>query len=375
MEPIRVLHVLGGLNRGGAETMVMNLYREIDRTQIQFDFIIHTDKHQEYYDDIIGLGGRIYTMPKFDGKNIFKLKSIWNKFFKDHPEYKILHSHVRSYASLFFPIAKKYGVKTIIHSHSTNEGKGISRIIKRIMEYPLRHQADYLMACSREAGKWLYGEKACRKNNYIFLPNAIDTDKYCFSKETAETYRKIFGLHGKFVLGHVGRFHEAKNHMFLLNIFAKVLEKRSDAMLLLVGDGELRSEIEYKIQELGIENQVVLTGSREDVPQLLQAMDIFVFPSRWEGLPVTVVEAQAAGLPCLISDKITTDVDLSALVNRLPIDDSNIWAEVILNSDTKRMDVIPEIKKAGFDVKDTAKFLSDLYISLGENNAQIHNET
>lgn len=372
---IRVLHMLGSLDVGGSQIMLLNLYRNIDRECVQFDIVLDHPESQSLASEFKKLGSRIFILPNFGGWNFREVCNSWKQFFKDHPEYKILHSHVRSYASLFFPIAKKYGVKTIIHSHSTNEGKGISRIIKRIMEYPLRHQADYLMACSNEAGKWLYGEKACRKNNYIFLPNAIDTDKYRFSKETAETYRKIFGLQGKFVLGHVGRFHEAKNHMFLLNIFAKVLEKRSDAVLLLVGDGELRSEIEYKIRELGIENQVILTGSREDVPQLLQAMDIFVFPSRWEGLPVTVVEAQAAGLPCLISDKITTDVDLSALVNRLPIDDSNIWAEAILNSDTKRMDVIPEIKKAGFDVKDTAKFLTDLYMSLGENNAQIHNET
>lgn len=371
---IRVLHVLGGLARGGAETMVMNLYRAVDRSKIQFDFIIHTDKRQDYYDEIIALGGRIYTIPKFDGKNIFKLRSIWKRFFKEHPEYKILHSHVRSYASIYIPIAKKYGVKTIIHSHSTNEGKGLNRLIKRIMEFPLRYQADYLMACSNEAGKWLYGAKACQKSNYIFIPNAIDTDKYLFSKETAENYRKIFGLQGKFVLGHVGRFHEAKNHAFLLEVFAKVLEKRADAILLLVGDGGLRSEIEHKIRELKIENQVILTGSREDVPQLLQAMDIFVFPSRWEGLPVTVVEAQAIGLPCLISEKITTDVDLSALVKRLPIDDSNKWCEAILETDTQKLNVIAEIKKAGFDVKDTAERLMEFYISIGENNVKIHNE-
>ena len=371
---VRILHVLGGLARGGAETMVMNLYRVIDRSKIQFDFVIHTDAQQAYYKEIISLGGRIYNFPNFKGWNFREMRRRWDRFFSEHPEYKILHSHVRSYASLYIPIAKKHGLRTIIHSHSTNEGKGISRFIKRIMEHPLRHQADYLMACSSEAGKWLYGAKACRKNNYIFLPNAIDTEKYRFSKKTADAYRETLGLQNKFVLGHVGRFHEAKNHKFLLEIFEKVLERRSDAMLLIVGDGELRKEIELKIQELGIKNQVVLTGSREDVPKLLQAMDVFVFPSRWEGLPMTVVEAQAAGLPCLISDKITTDVDISALVKRLPIDDSDKWCEAILETDIKKMNVIPEIKKAGFDVKDTAKQLTDLYMSLGENNVKIHNE-
>lgn len=372
---IRVLHMLGSLDVGGSQMMLLNLYRNIDWERVQFDIVLDHPENPSLAGEFEKLGSRIFILPSFKGRNFREIRESWKKFFKEHPEYKILHSHVRSYASIYIPIAKKYGLKTIIHSHSTNEGKGVSRLIKRIMEFPLRYQADYLMACSSEAGKWLYGAKACQKSNYIFIPNAIDTDKYLFSKETAETYRKAFGLQGKFVLGHVGRFHEAKNHIFLLEVFAKVLEKRSDAMLLLVGDGELRGEIEHKIQELGVKNQVVLTGSREDVPQLLQAMDVFVFPSRWEGLPVTVVEAQAAGLPCLISDKITTDVDLSALVKRLPIDDSNKWCEAILETNTRKMNVISEIKKAGFEVKDVAKRLMDFYISIGENDGKIHNAT
>ena len=371
---IRVLHMLGSLDIGGSQIMLLNLYRNIDRKRVQFDVVLDHPENSKLANEFKKLGSHIFVLPKFKGWNFREIRKSWKRFFKEHPEYKILHSHVRSYASLYIPIAKRCGVKTIIHSHSTNEGKGISRMIKRIMEFPLRRQADYLMACSNEAGKWLYGAKACKKSNYIFLPNAINTDKYHFSMETAETYRKTLGLQGKFVLGHVGRFHEAKNHVFLLEIFAKVLEKRSDATLLLIGDGELRGAIEQKIRELRIERHVVLTGNRADVPQLLHAMDVFVFPSLWEGLPVTVVEAQAVGLPCLISDKITTDVDLSALVKRLPIDDSNIWAEAVLNLDIKRMNVIPEIKKAGFDVKDTAKHLMDFYMSLGENNVKIHNE-
>lgn len=364
---IRVLHVLGGLERGGAETMVMNLYRNIDHNKIQFDFIIHTLEKQAYYQEIIDMGGRVYHFPAFNGKNIFLLKKKWAQFFAEHMEYKILHSHVRSYASLYIPIAKKYGLKTIIHSHSTSNGKGVSSIIKRILQFPLRYQADYLMACSNEAGQWLYGAKGCKKDNYLFIPNAIYTEKYRFSEKIATEYRKKLNLEDKLVIGHVGRFHEAKNHMFLLEVFAKICEKRSDAILLLVGDGDLRQDIQMKIHSLNLDNKVLLTGSRDDVPQLMQAMDLFVFPSLWEGLPVTVVEAQAAGLPCLISDNITTDVDLSKLVVRLPVDDIYVWVEAILNSEIKKSDITSEIRRAGFDVKNSVENLTKFYYSIFDN--------
>lgn len=358
---IRVLHVLGGLERGGAETMVLNIYRAIDRRIVQFDFIIHTTEHQAYYDEIINLGGKIYSFPAFNGKNTFQLRHLWNTFFIEHPEYKILHSHVRSYASLYLPIAKKYGVKTIIHSHSTSNGKGVTSIVKRVLQYPLRYQADYLMACSNEAGRWLFGEKACKRSNYYFIPNAIDVEQYQFTPEIAEQYRKALGIQGKFVVGHVGRFHEAKNHFFLLDIFAEVSKKRADAMLLLVGDGNLRYAIETKIHDLKLEGRVVLTGNRDDVPQLMSAMDVFVFPSVWEGLPVTVVEAQASGLHCLISDQITKDVDTTELVERLSIDNVKLWVDHILNVNVDRMDVMRKVKQAGFDVKDSAAKLKEFY--------------
>lgn len=364
---VRILHVLGGLERGGAETMVMNLYRNIDRSNIQFDFIIHTTEKQAYYQEISHMGGKIYHFPAFNGKNIFFLKNKWARFFTDHPEYKILHSHVRSYASLYLPIAKKHGLKTIIHSHSTSNGKGVLAVVKRFLQFPLRYQADYLIACSDESGKWLYGTKACKKHNYMLIPNAIDTEKYRFSEQISNAYRKKMNIENRFVIGHVGRFHEAKNHMFLLDVFAGVCAKRSDAVLLLVGDGSLRKNIQNKIHSLKLNDRVILTGSRNDVPQLMQAMDVFIFPSLWEGLPVTVVEAQAAGLPCLISDRITSGVDLSKLVMRLPVDDPYVWVKAILNLKTKRSDVTTEIKRAGFDIKDSATDLTEFYLSISED--------
>lgn len=361
---IRILHVLGGLERRGAETMIMNIYRNIDRETVQFDFVIHTHEKQAYYQEILDLGGKIYHFPAFNGKNLFLIKKLWDGFFKEHPEYKILHSHIRSYASIYFQIAKKHGLKLIIHSHSTSNGKGLTSAVKYVLQLPLRFQADFFMACSTESGKWLYGKNACKKPNYRLIPNGIDIDQFAYSETIAAEYRKSLGLQDKFVIGHVGRLHKAKNHMFLLDIFAGVCERRPDAMLLLVGDGDVREKIESKIRRLGLENRVLITGTRSDVSNLLQAMDVFVFPSLWEGLPVTVVEAQAAGLPCLISDMITNDVVISESVKRLPIENSKEWIDAILSVDTHRKDVRDKIKSAGFDVRDVAVVLKNLYIDL-----------
>jgi glycosyltransferase involved in cell wall biosynthesis len=365
-EMIRVLQVLGGLNRGGAETMVMNLYRATDKSKVQFDFIVHSEKEDAYADEIRSLGGKIYVFPKFRLKNYFSYKKCWDVFLKEHPEYKILHSHVRSYASLYLPIAKKHGVKTIIHSHSTSNGKGISSIVKRVMQSSLKRRADYLFACSAESGKWLFGEKAVKKENYRMIPNAVDTSKFAFNSESRREIRASLGIgEDTVVYGHVGRFHPAKNHAFLLEVFCEVLKKDANAVLLVAGDGALRAEIERKIAELGISESVKLLGSRPDVAELMSAMDAFVFPSLWEGLPVTVVEAQASGLPCFVSDTVTRDVYVSSLVKYLPINEGvNIWADELTSSSFERKDVIENIKNAGFDVTESAKKLSEFYMEL-----------
>ena len=367
---IRILHVLGGLDRGGAETMVMNLYRNIDKKLVQFDFIIHTEKKQAYYDEIVGLGGRIFHFPAFNGFNYFKMKKLWKQFFINHPEYKILHSHIRSYASLYLPIAKKAGLKTIIHSHSTSNGKGLSSVVKRIMQYPLRWQADYFFGCSKEAGAWLFGDKIVNSSKFHIWPNAIDTEQYRFNSDICREYREKIGLSDKKTFIHVGRFHPAKNHQFLLNVFARIHKLDSNTVLLLAGDGELRSEIEMQIASLNLQNDVILLGSRSDVPKLLQAADIFIFPSAWEGLPVTVVEAQAAGLPCFISANVTKEVCVSELVNFLPIDNGvDCWVNSINQVSIEKKNVIDKIKKAGFDIQYTANELAKFYQKL-DNNLQ-----
>lgn len=360
---IRVLQMIGSLNVGGSQTMIMNIYRNIDRTKMQFDFVLDHPKETYFAQELKDMGARIYTMPLFNGANAAEVKKDWNNFFYMHPEYKVLHSHVRSYASLYLPVAKKHGVKTIIHSHSTSNGSGPAAMAKNALQYPLKKQADILMACSTEAGLWLYGEKACKSDKYVFMPNAVDIERFAFSEQKRNAMRKKLGLEGRFVVGHVGRFMADKNHLFLVEAFAKLHEKRPESSLLLVGEGDLQRAAAMKAVELGVAEDVILTGNRNDVPELLCAMDLFAFPSLREGLPATVIEAQAAGLPCLVSEAVTNDVAISPLVKRLPIDSTELWAEEMFKAGS-RQDVSEHIIKAGFDVRASAQQLYELYVKL-----------
>lgn len=363
---IRVLQVMGGLNRGGAETMVMNFYRVMDRNEIQFDFITHDKEKMDYKDEIEKMGGKVYVFPKFKGYNIVTYRNTWKSFFKNHPEYRILHSHLRSYASIYFPIAKKYGLKTIIHSHSTSNGNGFKSIVKYLLQKPLAKQADYLFACSKEAGEWLYGSDRINDDNYYLVKNSIDINKYRYNKKIRDNYRKELNLDNKLVLGHVGRLSKPKNHIFLLKVFKKILEKNSNVILLIIGDGDLKEEINNKIKELDLEDKVYMLGSREDVEYILQAIDIFLFPSFWEGLPVSVIEAQASGLPCILSNTITDEVKLLDNLEYLPIDKGeDLWADTLLNMDKTRIKNGSEIVSSkGFDIVKTSKWLLKFYKNL-----------
>lgn len=325
---IRVLHVLGGLNLGGAETMVMNLYRAIDRSQIQFDFIIHLQEHQAYEDEIREMGGRIYRFPKFSGKNIFEMRRIWKQFFLKHPEYKILHSHIRSYASVYIPIAKAAGLTTIVHSHSTSNGSGISAIVKDMLQLPIRHTADYLFACSDKAGKWLYGEKATKQPNYRMIPNGVDLKRFAFCEEKRQQMRQELGIaEDTFVLGHIGRITVPKNHQFLVELFAEYHKENPDSKLLLVGDGELFETVQQQCTQLGIQDAVIMAGSKTNTEDYYQAMDVFVFPSLWEGLGIVAIEAQANGLTCLVSENVPREAILMRNTKVLSLQAKGEWLD------------------------------------------------
>lgn len=366
-QQIRILHVIGQMNRGGAESMIMNIYRKIDRTKIQFDFVVHTDSICDFDDEIKLLGGKIYNCPRFTGINIVSYIKFWNEFFKEHKEYKIIHGHIGSSASIYLEIAKKNGLFTIAHSHSGGFDTGIKGSMYILFSYPTRFIADYFFACSESAGISRYGKRVVNnKTIFSVLKNAIDVNQYAFSEEIRDKKRKELDLENKFVIGHVGRFDKAKNQEYLVEIFKLIAKKNENAILILIGDGELRPHIFEKVKNYGLGDRVIFTGVRSDVNELLQAMDVFVFPSIYEGLPVTVIEAQAAGLPCIISDTITDEVCITPLVEKLSIEqEPMVWVRNIelLNKNIHE-NFSRKIKNCGYDINTSVLSLEKFYLSI-----------
>lgn len=362
--PLRILHAVVNMNRGGAETLIMNLYRNIDRSKIQFDFL--TCRPGVFDQEIEGMGGRIHRIPYVNDVGHFGYVKSLNTFFSSHPEYKIVHSHMDKMSGLVLRSAKKAGVPIrISHSHNTSsEGGTVVKAYKSYAGKFILPTATHLLACSNLAANWLFAKKA---KQAIILKNGIDSDQFMFSAEIRKQVREELDLIEKnFVLGHVGRFAHQKNHSYLIDIFADVLVYIPDAILILVGDGPLRDEIEQKVRTLKIEDNVRFLGVRSDIHRLLQAFDVFVFPSLHEGLPVTLVEAQGAGLPCIISEEITKEVDLGIhLIQYSNLTDRMNWVEKIqqiAEGNITRNIPTSFLSEKGYDIKNTAKLTEDFYL-------------
>lgn len=344
--------------------MVMNLYHGIDRTRMQFDFIANArETAYSYVSEISRLGGNVYFVPELRLRNLRKYIAAWKKLLQDHPEWKIIHGHHTSTAFIYLKLAKNSKRVTIAHSNIAGGDFSVKSAVKRLLRYPLRYLADYLFACSDGAAKWMFGSKAKRA---LILKNSIDTAQYTFNAQAREEKRKELQLGGRFVIGHVGRFRRMKNHTFLLKVFKEVHETDENAVLLLVGDGRLRRKLEKRVKRLGLTDNVVFAGIRKDVPQLLQAMDVFVFPSLYEGIPMALVEAQASGLPCVVSQNIhpqikITDGLLFMSLRKPPKE----WAKAVLAlKSRKRSDTSGEVKRAGYDMRENAKVLESFYQSV-----------
>ena len=363
MGNLRILHVVTNMTLDGLETMIMNYYRKFDRENIQFDFLVHRNEKAYYDEEIENLGGRIYRIPKLNPfSNSYKdsLKS----FFNAHPEYKIVHVHQDCLSGIILKVAKECGVPVrIAHSHSSSQDKNLKYIIKLFYKKYIPKYATHLLACGQKAGEWMFsGAK------FDVLNNAIDASKYTFCLQKRKDMRKKIGIdEKKFVIGHVGRFSDTKNHSFLLEVFYEI-NKKCDALLLLVGEGSLREDIEKKAQDLGVSEKIVFLGRRNDVYDVLQAMDVFVLPSKYEGFPVSVVEAQCSGLMCFISDKVPLDCRITDLVEQIPLDSSlEHWANKILEArQLERRNTLEQIKSNGFDIEENAKKLTDFYLSVSE---------
>lgn len=363
MKPVRILQVFASLDRGGAETMIMNIYRNIDRNKVQFDFVVNEQAEKYSYEtEIKKLGGRVFRIPKYKFSNYLSYRRTWKRLLTQHPEWKIIHGHHTVPAYIYLGVAKSLNRITIAHSHSSGEKGSLKSIVKYCSRYPIRYLSTYLFTCSKSAARWMFGRKGVKAH---VVKNAIDTKKFLFSQEKRKKVRIEFGLEGKFVVGHIGRFHSVKNHDFLVDVFYNVYQKNDNAILMLVGDGELRQSIVRKVKSMGLCNNVVFTGVKSEIPELLSALDVFVLPSFYEGLPVTLIEAQASGLPCIISDTITDEVIITGLVEKLSINISpEKWSEKILRLKTciERQSYNKDVLKAGYDVKETTKWLENFYI-------------
>lgn len=359
-EPIRVLHVVTYMGLGGLESMLMNYYRHIDRSKVQFDFLVHRDFKADYDDEILSLGGKIHHISRlvpWSGK----YKNEFKQFLKAHPEYKIIHVHQDCLSAVALKCAKECGVPVrIAHSHNSNQDKNLKYLVKLFYMRKIPKYATNFFACGKEAGDWMF-----KGNEYTILRNAIDAESYAYDQKKADSIKTKLGVENKLVLGHVGRFRTQKNHLFLIDIFSAVHQRNNQSVLLLIGEGETQEETKHRVEEYGLTENVIFVGARSDVSLLMQAMDIFVFPSLFEGLPLTMIEAQSSSLPCVISDTIPDECILvpELVVKKSLNDDIEEWVNQILNTDLCRKNHIQQITNAGYNIKYQAQELQKFYLN------------
>lgn len=373
MEPIHVLVLDTVMDRGGAEAMIMNYMRNINRDVIKFDFLTNRDYRAAYEDEIESLGGKVYHMcPMYPGK-FRQYKREVREFLKEHPEYKIIHSNLEERSYFALKEAKKLGVPVrISHSHNRPLGFDAKLLVRYYFRFMLKFYNTHMFACGVEAGDWLYGKK--NRDKVIVMNNAIDARQYTYNSAKSIKMKKALGVENKLVIGHVGRFFAQKNHPFLIDIFYEIHKKNPDAALLLVGGGELddalQNQMKQKVKDLGLGDAVQFLGVREDVADVMQAFDLFLLPSLFEGLPVTMVEAQASGLPCVISDKVPIQCDITGNVKVVALEESpEKWADQVLEfaGEFERKNTYDKIQKAGFDIKENVKWLEEFYVGVEED--------
>lgn len=362
------MHISLTGNIGGIETFLLNLYHHIDRAKFQFDFISSAE-HPAYEDQFWHLGAHLFTLPAGYGHPIRYCRGL-AKILRTGG-YQIVHIHKNSAADLLpFFVCKKLKIKTVVaHAHSTRAKSWIaSHVLHRINKHILPFLYSDAFACSRPAAEWLFPRSEMGKVKII--KNGINTQAYRFRPEIREEVRRRMKLDGRYVIGHVGRFVKEKNHAFLLDVFAEIRRRDPRAVLMLIGTGSLLPEIKEKAACLGIKESVIFTGVRSDVPELMQAMDVFAFPSFYEGLGIALIEAQATGLPCIVSDTVPREADITELVERLPLSSTREWAEQIMRfkQGFQRKSTTEQIKRAGFDIRDTAQKLERFYLKAYENN-------
>jgi len=362
----KILHILGGLNRGGAETLVMNMFRNINHEKFSFDFLVPTEKKGDYYDEILSLGGSVYIIaPDFtisSVKRVIKRFFELYCFFKNNHRYEAIHIHTESVSCIVELLAAKLaGVKIrIAHSHSTNSR---NRKMHRRWRFLIPLVANYRFACGEEAGKWLYGKRFGKLKNSKVIPNAIDVDKFSYNEGYRSEIRREFNIEEKTVLGNIGRIVKVKNQKLLVDI----VKNMENAVAIIVGDGVLREEIQSYAEKEGVSDKVIFAGVRSDVHKFYSAFDCFVMPSFHEGFPVTLVEAQCSGVPIVVSDSIAKECDLIGIIKFISLTDTpEIWQNEILKyikiqDKMKKQLCLEKMKETNYNIKKMIKDMEAVY--------------
>ena len=361
-EPIRVAQIMGKMLGGGVESVVMNYYRHIDRERVQFDFLVDADSTLVPVSEIKALEGRVFMVPPYQKLSSYE-RELERLFLEEH--WLIVHSHINALSVFPLRVAKRAGIPVrIAHSHSTaGKGEPAKNAVKFFLKRFSNVYPTHRMACSHLAGEWLFGKKV----DFEVVYNAIDLLRFTFNAKSRTVARADLGLVGdQLAIGHVGRFMPQKNHRFLIEAFAELVKLRPDAVLLLVGSGETKVYAESWAAELGVADKVRFLGQRDDVDRLYQAFDAFALPSLYEGLCLVGVEAQAAGLPCFLSDRITREVDVTGTIRFLPIDSPSVWARALSEVELgARIDVHRDDLRS-YDIDCASERLAARYMELSK---------
>lgn len=384
---MRVLQVIGAMDRGGAETMIMNAYRFADRDKVQFDFLVHEQRECDYDAEIEALGGRVYReLPRFTGLNGGAYRRTVRDFLARHLEHSVVHGHIGSSAAIYLGEAKRAGRVAVAHSHAQNYPLSPGELAFRALSLPVRFKADYFLACSRQAGLDRFGRIAVEGERFHVLRNGIDVEAFaCTDGQHAEAKRSLLGRMGltsdeALLVGHVGRFDSVKNHPLLVESFALMKEAAPGAHLVLVGRGPEEAAVRELVRERGLDGCVHFLGVTDDVPAVLRGLDVFALPSFREGLSMAAVEAQAAGVPCVLSEGVPAEAVLEGeacvsaapgVVMLSPKADPRIWADALLRAAYRsafggidRALGAQAARSAGFGIRDTARWLQEFYLRI-----------
>lgn len=365
MEPVRVLQIFTILNRGGAETNIMNYYRKIDRTKIQFDFLVHREEIGVFEEEIIALGGRIFRLPPI---NPFKLKNYHKQLnlFFDKNNYQIFHGHCSELGYYIYKNAFHRKIPVIIaHSHNSKVSFDYKLPFKLFWKKNMMQYLNAYFSCGKQASVWLFG--AAKASEAYIMKNAIDANIFKFDAVASSDKRQELNTENTLNIVNIGSFIASKNHNFAIDIFSEVVKLQPNSKMFFIGKGNLQETLENKVKALNLQDKIIFLGVRNDVNEVLQAMDLLLFPSKFEGLPLSLIECQAAGLKCIISDKIPSEailipenVDVISL-NKNP----KYWAEKIYSfRNFKKENVSELIINSGYDIDENAKNLEKKYLEL-----------